>query len=133
MRCYIAHSFKHRDKQAGLLDTIIQVLSDNGHEAFIFSRHYPNFQPGQEKQMMTAAIKEMELSDCIIAEVSTKEIGVGLEIGFFAAKQKPIVYIYKEGSDFSTTVNGVADKTIVYKSVEDVRRQLNSLDLLSSS
>ncbi len=119
MRWYIAHSYKHREEQAQLLDSIITALQQLDHEPFLFTRAYQNFGLNQEKIMMQTACKEMDGSDGLIAEVSSKEIGVGLEIGYFAALKKPIIYLRKTDTEYSSTVGGVATTSLQYESIDD--------------
>ena len=67
----------------------------------------------------------MAASDCIIAEVSSKEIGEGIEIGFFEARNKPISYLRQATADMSNTVEGLAALSIMYYDTPDAIRQLS--------
>lgn len=116
MRWYVAHSYKNRELQKELIDSISEGIKAIGDDVFVFTREYSDFGPSKEKEMMSAAMQEMDKSDGLIAEVSTKEIGVGLEVGYFAAQKKPIIYIFNKSSEISTTVLGVSSAFIAYES-----------------
>ena len=44
---------------------------------------------------------DIDNSDILIAEVSEKAIGVGIEVGYAKAKGKPIIYIKNQSVCFS--------------------------------
>jgi len=127
MKVYVAHSFKHRHEQKELLDAIENCIKACGMTPFFFTRAYKDFGTGHEKEMMTAALSELGSSDILIAELSTKEVGVGLEIGYAAGKGLPIVYVHHEDSDYSTTVAGTATAECTYKNANDISGRLTPL------
>lgn len=124
MKYYIAHSFKHREAQKDIIDAIVDTITSRGHEAFIFTRAYPNFEPGGEAEMMSLAMKEMSTSDVMIAELSTKEIGIGLEVGYMRGQNKPVIYLRKKGSEYSTTVGGVSSAIGEYNNALELQQWL---------
>ncbi len=73
---------------------------------------------------MQAAFAEITSSDLLIAEVSEKAIGVGIEIGYAASLQKQIIYLRQAGSEHSTTASGSADHTIVYENRNQLAQKL---------
>lgn len=115
MRAFIAHSFAHTAQQQAVLHELFAVLDAYGIQGFSFVLSYPAYPKGSEKEMMQDALKELSSSDLLIAEVSNKEVGVGLEVGYAKAKGIPIVYLRHEESEYSKTVGGVADDQLVYK------------------
>lgn len=115
MRAFIAHSFAHSQQQKDVLHDVINTLKANGIEGFSFVLSYPPYPQGSEKQMMQDACMELGKSDLLIAEVSHKEIGIGLEIGYAKAKNIPIIYMRDEGAEYSKTVGGVATEEVVYR------------------
>jgi 2'-deoxynucleoside 5'-phosphate N-hydrolase len=86
----------------------------------VFVEKY-NFDKTQEKQMMQQARHDIDKSSLLIAEVSEKAIGVGIEIGYAIALNKPVIYLRNSQSEYSTTVGGIVDHHIVYSSLEDLR------------
>ena len=79
----------------------------------------------QEKEMMQQAMRSIDESDLLIAEVSDKAIGVGIEVGYAKAKGKTVIYIRNENAEHSTTVSGISDFHIVYKDVTGLKELFN--------
>ena len=77
--------------------------------------------------MMDAAFQEINRSDILIAELSKKAIGVGVEVGYACARGIPIIYLRNEKSEHSTTVSGSSNEHIIYKNPADLRQQLKKL------
>ena len=74
-----------------------------------------NFNRNQEKEMMKVAFEEIDNSSFLIVELTKKAIGVGIEVGYAFAKQKPIIYIKRKSASHSTTVGGCSDFIIEYE------------------
>ncbi|MCF6296180.1 MAG: hypothetical protein L3J25_10910 [Flavobacteriaceae bacterium] len=83
-------------------------------ELLVFVDTY-NFKPNQEKEMMKIAFKEIDNSSFLIVELTKKAIGVGVEVGYAFAKQKPIIYIKRKNAKHSTTVSGCSTFNIEYE------------------
>ena len=60
----------------------------------IFAEEY-RFAASEETQMMELACREIAQTDLVIAEVSHKAIGVGVEVGYAIGIGKPVVYVVK--------------------------------------
>jgi nucleoside 2-deoxyribosyltransferase len=95
-----------------------------------------DFKLDQEKEMMTIAFKEIDNSSFLIVELTKKAIGVGVEVGYAFAKQKPIIYIKRKNAAHSTTVSGCSDFTIEYENEfhlsEEIDKIINTDSLLNS-
>lgn len=76
--------------------------------------------------MMTLACSLIRSADVLIAEVSQKAIGVGIEVGYAAAVGLPIIYLRQTNAEPSTTVGGIATYSVVYQTTEDLADQLRS-------
>jgi nucleoside 2-deoxyribosyltransferase len=85
------------------------------------------FEVHEEKQMMQQAFREIDAADLLIAEVSEKGIGVGIEIGYAAAKGKPVIYLRNASSEHSTTAAGSASHVIIYKNTADLVEKLTAI------
>jgi len=70
--------------------------------------------------MMETAFLEIDKSDFLIAELTTKSIGVGIEIGYAFATGKPIVYLRRKDSEYSTTASGSSTYNIEYENENDL-------------
>ncbi|WP_044210056.1 nucleoside 2-deoxyribosyltransferase [Flammeovirga sp. OC4] len=123
-KAYLGISFSNRKKFDKEIETLRSILQKEHCELFVFVDHY-HFQPHEEKEMMATAFQEIDSSDVFIAELTTKAIGVGIEVGYAFAKGIPVIYIRKKGSDYSTTVSGCADQVLVYEDVTDLKDKLS--------
>ena len=118
-KAYFAISYANRKLFDNIVERLENLLKKYDIELFIFVDKY-NFKSNQEKEMMETAFNEIDSSDFLIAELTTKSIGVGIEIGYAFAKNKPIYYIYKNGSEYSTTASGSSNYIIEYKDELDL-------------
>ena len=126
MQAYIAISYSRRKFLQKELDAIAETLKSFSITQFVFVDNY-NFTPSQEKEMMQQAFADIDKSDLLIAEVSDKAIGVGIEVGYAKAKNKPVIYLRKKEAEHSTTVSGSSDHAIFYSDREDLKQQLSEI------
>ena len=126
-KAYLAISYSNRKKFNKEIDSLLSLFSENKIELLVFVDKY-NFHSNQEKEMMKVAFKEIDGSDFLIAELTTKSIGVGIEIGYAFAKKKPIFYLRKRNSEYSTTTAGCSKYIIEYDDeidlVEKMKQEL---------
>lgn len=113
-KAYLSIGYQNKQHLRSEIEIIQQTLSGIHIQLFIFVDAY-QFSPQEEKQMMQNAFSEIDSSDLVIAEVSEKAIGVGIEIGYAIAKNKPVIYLRNETAEHSTTAAGSAQHMIVYK------------------
>lgn len=125
-QAYIAIALRKREMMNFEVETICTVLQLVQIIPFVFVDHY-HFTPEDALHMMQSARKHMDESNMLIAEVSHKAIGVGVEVGYMAAQGKTIIYLRRDGTDYSTTVGGLATFEIVYRDAKDLREQFISL------
>lgn len=123
---FLSSSFQHQGDLKPALETITETLKGFGVASMIFADEY-RFAASEETQMMELACREIAQSDLVIAEVSHKAIGVGVEVGYAAGLGKPVVYVRHVDAEHSTTVAGIATHRIIYITLEDLRHQLISL------
>lgn len=62
--------------------------------------------------------------DLFVAEVSEASTGLGIELGWADQFDVPVICVYKEGSDPSSSLKAVAEKFIEYKKVEELIEKL---------
>ena len=121
MTAYISVSFSKRKFMDKELTAIIDTLADFKIAPFIFVDNY-NFDLTQERQMMQQAISVIDNCDILIAETSDK--GIGIEVGYAKAKDKPVIYLRHQDAEHSTTVSGISDFQIIYFDPKDLKKQL---------
>ncbi|MCQ3931903.1 MAG: hypothetical protein DPW16_15740 [Chloroflexi bacterium] len=120
---FISRSYEHRQQYATAIAHVVAGLRWLDMESIDFVCQY-SFEPGQAREMMAATLQSIQQADVLIAEVSEKVIGVGIEIGYAAALGKPIIYLRKSDAPFSTTVGGLATMAIVYDNPQDLEDKL---------
>jgi nucleoside 2-deoxyribosyltransferase len=113
-KAYLSVSYQNRKHLDSEIEIIQKTLAGFHIQLFIFVDVY-RFSANEEKQMMEKAFSEIDSSDLLIAEVSEKAIGVGIEMGYAFAKNKPIIYLRNENAEHSTTAAGSAQYLLVYK------------------
>ena len=118
-KAYLAISYSNRKFFNKEVKTLIELCKINDVELLSFVDKY-NFQENEEKEMMKTAFLEIDKSDFLIAELTTKSIGVGIEIGYARAKGKPIIYLRKKNSEYSTTASGSSTYSIEYENENDL-------------
>ena len=126
-KIYLAISYSKRQYFDEEISSLHHFFEENNMKLFVFVDHY-NFEPQQEKEMMRTAFEEIKSSDILIAELTNKSIGVGIELGYAFAMQKPIIYLHKKESEHSTTASGSSSYAIGYKDNDDLIKQLENID-----
>jgi nucleoside 2-deoxyribosyltransferase len=123
-KAYLSIGFQSRSSRSEETETLRSVLAEAGYALFVFVDTY-HFSADEEKQMMTAAFREIRDADLLIAEVSEKAIGVGIEIGYAAALNKPVLYLRQTEAEHSTTASGAAGVSIIYRDVAELSALLS--------
>lgn len=126
MNAYIAISFSKKNILVEQLSVIKETLQRFSIEPFVFIETY-QFNQSQANEMMQQAFKDISDCDLLIAETSFKEIGIGIEVGYAKAKNKPIIYLRHANAAHSTTVFGTSDFQIVYNTNADLSVQLSEM------
>lgn len=128
---YLAISYSNRPLFDNEIESLKKLFNKNDLKLLIFVDKY-KFKANQEKEMMKTAFDEIDNSDFLIAELTTKSIGVGIEIGYAFAKKTPIFYLHKNNAEYSTTASRSSTYNVVYenefdlyKSMEKLLKQLN--------
>jgi len=125
-QAYLAISYSKRKDFDKEIETLTQLLAENNIKLLVFVDKY-SFEKNQEKEMMKTAFQEIDKSDFLIAELTNKAIGVGIEIGYAYAKEKPVFYIRKKGSKLSTTALGSSSYVIEYENELDLKESMKKL------
>ena len=118
-KAYFAISYSNRKQFDREIKSLLHLFNNNNIELLVFVDKY-DFSADQEKEMMKTAFAEIDSSDFLIAELTTKSIGVGIEIGYAFAKEKPIFYLRKKDSKYSTTASGCSVSVTEYENELDL-------------
>lgn len=126
MQAYISISYGKRKLLDEAIETIIKTCNELNVVPFVFVDHY-SFDSKEEKQMMAQAFIDIDNSGFLIAETSDKGIGIGIEVGYARARNKPIIYIRHSNAEHSSTVSGTSDFHVIYDHAEDMKDQLSGI------
>ena len=122
-KAYLAMSFSDRNKFDDEIDQLHKTLTKYNIQLLVFVDKYC-FNENQEKEMMKTAFDEIDNSDFLIAELTKKSIGVGIEIGYAYSKQKPIIYLRRKDAAYSTTAAGCSSHIIEYENKIDLAEKI---------
>ena len=117
-RAFLSRSFSQRHEMKPIVDVILDIAKDTDIDVYDFVTR--NTFEGDYNVMMEKSFAELRACDFVIAELSYKAIGVGIEIGYAVAINKPILYLRREATEYSTTVGGVATHALVYADTENL-------------
>jgi nucleoside 2-deoxyribosyltransferase len=126
MKAYISVSYSKKKEAAEPLLAIVEALQQKGITPFVFVEQY-TFDPTEERKMMQQAMLDIDACDLLIAETSEKAIGIGVEVGYAKAKNKPVIYVRHQMAEHSTTVAGISDYQIFYTNAIDLKKQLETV------
>lgn len=116
------------------LEQISSILSDLGHETFIFDRDIKNWQnieiPREESSKMV--FSTMQGCDGVIAYVNHDELseGMAMEAGYAKALNKKLILAVKEGAS-SPRIRSICDAYIEFEDLQDLKSKLE--DYLNSA
>lgn len=123
---YLAISYSNRPLFDNEIESLKKLFKKNDFELLVFVDKY-KFKANQEKEMMKTAFDEIDNSDFLIAELTTKSIGVGIEIGYAFAKKMPIIYLRKNNTEYSTTASGSSTYNVEYENEFDLKKSMEKL------
>jgi len=122
-KAYFAISLSERKKFNIEIRQLQEALSKINIELLVFVDKY-FFKGNEEKEMMKVAFEEIDNSDFLIAELTKKSIGVGIEIGYAYSKKKPIIYLRRKVAAYSTTAAGCSSYIIEYENIIDLAEKI---------
>ena len=133
-KAYLAVKFYQDCRNRKLIEQISESLHKAGFESLVLIRDFEKwgkvkFPP---KKLMKLAFEQIDKSDLVVIEFSEKGIGLGIEAGYAYSKNIPIVIVAKKSSDISTTLHGVAKKTIFYDTPKELTEKFKSLKFLAN-
>lgn len=120
MKIYFGIKYYENFSNKKKIETIIKILEQKDHKIYCVVRDLEEWGKHEftAKELMIETFNQIDKSDLVLIEFSEKGTGLGIEAGYAYAKYKPIIVIAEEGSDISTTIQGIATKIIMYKDIE---------------
>ncbi len=123
---YLAMSYSNRSLFDIEIEGLKKLFKKNNLELLVFVDKY-NFKANQEKEMMETAFNEIDNAVLLVAELTTKSIGVGIEIGYAFAKGIPIIYLLRKNAEYSTTASGSSTYIVEYENGFDLNKSMEKL------
>ena len=117
MKIYISHS-KELNFKEELYQPIRESQLNSEHEIILPHELYE-----EATNFVTRDI--IKTCDVMIAEVSFAATGMGIELGFASAFERPIICIYKKGTQMSGSLKVITDNFIEYTNKEDLIQKLS--------
>ena len=122
MKAYISIKYRADNSNKDCIEYIASTLERNGFETVCIARDIEKWGQVQlsPNELMQRTFAEIDSSDLLVVDLTEKGVGLGIEAGYAYAKQIPIVVIARQGSDISTTLQGIARKLFLYDEFEDL-------------
>jgi len=122
MRAYIAVKYHEDNSNREHIEAISSVLEKRGFETVCITRDLErwgevHFDAGP---LMERTLREIDASDVVVVDLTEKGVGVGIEVGYAAAKNMPIITIAGTGSPISETLRGISREVFEYNQYDDL-------------
>jgi nucleoside 2-deoxyribosyltransferase len=119
MKVYITCPVSHTDNRLNILPEIKSVVEEVGMEPFVFQIG------GTPEEIFNRDYNELKNSQIVIAEVSERSHGGGIEIGLSYHLGLKRILLLERGQYVSKLAQGIPDTVIVeYESIVDLRTKL---------
>ena len=119
MKAYITCPVSHTQKRLDLLPVIKKVVESEGAEPFVFQIG------GEAREIFQRDLEQLKASDILIAEVSERSHGVGVEIGLSYLLGLRRILLMEKGSSITKLIQGMPKTVIIeYESVDDLEKKL---------
>lgn len=125
MKAYITCPVSYTQERLSLLPEIEGVVKSKGIDAFVFQVG------GKAGDIFERDYKQLESCDLLIAEVSERSHGVGVEIGLSYNLGLLRILLSEKGNTVSKLLEGMPNTVVLeYESVADLKEKLSKeLDL----
>lgn len=121
MKAYITCPCSHSQNRLDLLPVIESVVKNNGLNTFVFEIG------GTPEEIFNRDYSNVKDSDLIIAEVSERSHGVGIEIGMSYCLGLKRILLIDEQENVTKLAEGMPDTTIIrYKNENDLKTKLEA-------
>jgi 2'-deoxynucleoside 5'-phosphate N-hydrolase len=128
-KAYLALKYHPDGRNRPLIEALSACLEKHGWKTYCVLRDLEHwgevtFDPPELMRLSLAAI---DTSDLVIAELSEKGVGIGIEAGYAYARQIPILTLARHGADISDTLRGISRQVLVYGDLTEVDAFLDSV------
>ncbi len=127
MHAYLSVKFEGDDNQE-LIEQLCTAAERAGLTVACTNRDYDDYGRRESSEPLTAFMFEgIERADLVLLEVTDRGIGQGIEAGYAAANQVPVILLATSDADLSPTLRDLATEIIEYHGFEDLTQQLGAL------
>jgi len=133
-KIYVAYKFREQNPKElrKKLEELSEIIEESLKcKTFIFFRDAQKWGKIKMniKEVVKKAYKAVEKCDAILVEASEKARGAYFEVGYAKALKKKIIVIHQEGTE-AAFLEAAADKVVIYKDFEDLRKKLEKTKLI---
>lgn len=131
MNAYVSAKFEGDDNEE-TVNALCTAVERAGFLVHCTNRDFDDFgrQERELEELIPYIEDAIERTDVVILDLTDKGVGLGVEAGFAAALQKPIVAVLHEDADPPTTIQLLAKRIVTYQGFEDLTHQLSNLKSL---
>lgn len=131
MKAFLAIKYHDNMQNKDTIESICAALESSSVKVFAFARDIQHYGACKmtPKAIMERAFKEIKSSDIFIIEASEISIGIGIEAGVAFSAGIPIYLIYKDGSNVSNSIKGIAKKQLVYREYKELSNLIINTDI----
>ncbi|MDO8622711.1 MAG: nucleoside 2-deoxyribosyltransferase [archaeon] len=121
MKAYITCPVSHTKERLDLLPKIKEIITEEEVDSFIFEIG------GNPEEIFERDYNQLKSCDLIIAEVSERSHGVGIEIGLSFGLGLKRILLIERGNSLTKLAQGMPDTIIIeYNNLEDLKKKLKS-------
>ncbi|MBU2639048.1 MAG: nucleoside 2-deoxyribosyltransferase [Nanoarchaeota archaeon] len=122
MKAYITCPVSHTKERLNLLPEIEKIVREKGIDTFVFQIG------GEPDEIFRRDYSQLKSCDMIIAEVSERSHGVGIEIGLSFCLGLERILLHQKGTYVTPLAHGMPKTTIIeYGHLEDLKKKLSSV------
>ncbi len=124
MKAYIAIKYHEDHSNREQIEMISAALEKQGFETICITRDLEKWGQVQfdPARLMQKTFDQIEASELVVVDLTEKGVGLGIEAGYAAAKNIPLVTIARKDSDISTTLAGISDQVFLYSQFDELTR-----------
>lgn len=125
-KVFLSIKFYEDFRNKEIIENLTTVLENLGFEVVVVAKDYEKFGKVSfsPSELMKLTFSLIDDSSLVIVEFSEKGVGLGIEAGYAHAKNIPIIVIAKNGSDISSTLQGIASEIIFYDETIELEDKL---------
>lgn len=122
MDIYLAIKYYPNGENRALIEQLCGLLETAGHGVTCVVRDVEAWGANEfsPSELMHRSFQALEMADFVLLEFSEKGVGLGIEAGYAHAQGIPVVVVARQGSDISTTLQGIAQQVYFYQEPSEI-------------